>query len=49
MLLSNTKTGLKLSDVKLNLTKLQNLSTQEQLTVKGGCSSCVADLRRSNL
>jgi hypothetical protein len=45
---SNTKTVLKLSEVKSNLTKLQNLSVNEQLTVKGGCSSCVADLRRKD-
>jgi hypothetical protein len=48
MLQSNTKTGVKLSDVKLNLTKLQSLSAQEQLTIKGGCSLCTADLRRKD-
>jgi hypothetical protein len=46
MLQSNTKTGVKLSDVKLNLTKLQSLSAQEQTAVKGGCASCNGDLRR---
>jgi hypothetical protein len=48
MLQSNTKTGVKLSDVKLNLTKLQNLSIEKQQTVKGGCATCgcTTDIRR---
>jgi hypothetical protein len=49
MFQSNTKTDLKLSDVKSNLTKLQSLSPQEQLTIKGGCATCTEDLRRKGL
>jgi hypothetical protein len=45
---SNTKTSVKLSDVKLNLTKSQNLSLEQQQMVMGGCATCgcAVDLRR---
>jgi hypothetical protein len=46
---SKTKTGVTLTEIKSNLTKLQNLSINEQKSVKGGCSSCTADLRRSGV
>jgi hypothetical protein len=40
------KVTVKLSEVKSNLTKSQNLSINEQQSLKGGCSTCTEDLRR---
>lgn len=49
MFSSTTKVTVKLSEVKSNLTKSQNLSINEQQSVKGGCATCTEDLRRKDL
>jgi hypothetical protein len=48
MQLSQAKTVASLIDVKSNLTKLEQLNVTEQLSVKGGGSTCTTDLRRKD-